>query len=123
MVLQLRQIQRDLNYEFQSDTAFRNKIIMSYSNISAYSVAILQLTIIIVELINNIYAIIENNEEIMKAEKFESFNFKTYFIDRKYYINRLFNLIYNKFIFFSSSSPSNNDFQKKKCFICDKTNY
>ena len=41
MILQLRQIQRDLNYEFQLDTAFRNKIIMSCSNIPAYNVAIL----------------------------------------------------------------------------------
>ena len=41
MILQLRQIQRDLNYEFQSNTVFRNKIIMSCSNIFAYSVAIL----------------------------------------------------------------------------------
>ena len=41
MILQLRQIQRDLNYEFQSDTALRNKIIMFYSNILAYNVAIL----------------------------------------------------------------------------------
>ena len=41
MILQLRQIQRDLNYEFQSDTVFRNKIIMFYSNILAYNVAIL----------------------------------------------------------------------------------
>ena len=121
IILQLRQIQRDLNYEFQSDTALRNKIIMSYSNIPACSVAILQSTITIVELINNIYVAIENNEKVMRAEKSESFDLETYFIDRKYYINRLFNLIYNKLISFSSSSPSNNGFQKKKCFVCDKT--
>ena len=54
----------------------------------------------------------------MKAEKFESFNFETYFIDRKYYINRPFNFIYSKS--FTYSSSFNNDFQKKKCFICDK---
>ena len=41
MIQQLRQIQRDLNYEFQSNTALRNKIIIFYSNIPAYSVAIL----------------------------------------------------------------------------------
>ena len=41
MILQLRQIQRDLDYEFQSDTALRNKIIMSYNNIPACNVAIL----------------------------------------------------------------------------------
>ena len=57
----------------------------------------------------------------MKIEKSESFNFETYFINRKYYINRSFNFIYNKP--FSSSSPFNNDFQKKKCFICDKIDY
>ena len=94
---------------------------MSYSNIPACSVAILQSTITIVELINNIYVAIENNEKVMRAEKSESFDLETYFIDRKYYINRLFNLIYNKLISFSSSSPSNNGFQKKKCFVCDKT--
>ena len=42
MILQLRQIQRELNYEFQSNIVFRNKIIMSYNNIPAYNVAILQ---------------------------------------------------------------------------------
>ena len=111
MILQLRQIQRGLNYEFQSDTALRNKIIMFYSNIFAYNVTILQQTIIITELINNIYVIIENNKEIIKTEKFESFDFETYFIDRKYYINRSLNFIYNKS--FASSSLFNNDFQKK----------
>ena len=108
MVLQLRQIQRGLDYEFQSDTTLRNKIIIFCSNIPAYNVAILQQMIIIVELINNIYAAIENNEEIMKTEKSESFDFETYFIDRKYYINKSLNLIYNKP--FTSFSPFNNDF-------------
>ena len=56
----------------------------------------------------------------MKVEKSKLFDFKTYFINRKYYINRPFNLIYNKS--FLSSSPFNNDFQKKKCFVCDKIN-
>ena len=114
MILQLRQIQRDLNYEFQSDTAFRNKIIMFYNNIPACSVAILQSTTIIVELINNIYAAIENSEEVIKAEKFESLDSETYFIDHKYYINRPFNPIYSRL------SPPNIGFQKKKCFVCDK---
>ena len=41
MILQLRQIQRDLNYEFQSDTTLRNKIIIFYNNIFAYNVTIL----------------------------------------------------------------------------------
>ena len=108
MILQLRQIQRDLNYEFQSDTSLRNKIIMFCNNISACSVAILQSIIIIVELINNIYAAIENNEEIIKAKKFESFDSKTYFIDRKYYINKPLNFIYSKPS--ASSSSFNNDF-------------
>ena len=112
MILQLRQIQRDLNYEFQSNIALRNKIIMFYNNILVYNVAILQQTIIIVELINNIYVIIENNEEIIKVEKFELFNFATYFIDRKYYINRHFNLEFLNFIY-NKPSSSNNDFQKK----------
>ena len=91
---------------------------MSCSNISAYSVAILQSTIIIVEIINNIYVAIENNEKVIKAEKFESFDSETYFIDRKYYINRPLNPTYNKP--FTYSFSFNNDFQKKKCFICDK---
>ena len=120
MILQLRQIQRDLNYEFQLNTALRNKIIMFYNNISACNVAILQSTIIIVKLINNIYIAIENNKEVIKTKKFELFNFETYFINRKYYINRSFNLTYNKpFTYFFLF---NNDFQKKKCFVCDKTN-
>ena len=121
MILQLRQIQRDLNYEFQLNTTFRNKIIMSCNNIPAYNVIILQSTITIVELINNIYVAIENNEKVIKVEKFEPFDFETYFINRKYYINRPLNPIYNKS--FTYSSPFNNDFQKKKCFICDKTSY
>ena len=120
MILQLRQIQRGLNYEFQLNTAFRNKIIMFCSNIPAYSVTILQYTIIIVELINNIYVIIENNKDIMKVEKSESFDLETYFIDRKYYINKPLNLIYNKPS--ASSFSFNNDFQKKKCFVCNKIN-
>ena len=107
-----------MNYEFQLDTALRNKIVISYNNISTYNVAILQSAIIIIELINNIYAAIENNEEVIKIEKFELFDFETYFIDRKYYINRFFNPIYSKpFTYFFSF---NNGFQKKKCFICDK---
>ena len=68
---------------------------------------------------NNIYAAIENNEEVIKTKKFELFDFETYFINRKYYINRSFNLIYNKP--FTYSFSFNNDFQKKKCFVCDKT--
>ena len=115
MILQLRQIQRDLDYEFQSDTALRNKIIMSYNNIPACSVTILQPTTTIVELINNIYAAIENNEKVIKAEKSEPLNPETYFTDRKYYINRPSNPTYSR------SSPPNTDFQKKKCFVCDKT--
>ena len=118
MILQLRQIQRDLNYEFQLNTALRNKIIMFYNNIPAYNVAILQYTIIIIELINNIYIIIKNNKKVIKIEKSELFNFETYFIDHKYYINRFLNLIYNKLS--ASSSSFNNNFQKKKCFVCDK---
>ena len=94
---------------------------MFCSNIPAYSVTILQQTIIIVELINNIYAAIENNEKIIKAKKSEPLGFEIYFIDRKYYINRPLNLIYSKF--FASFFPFNNDFQKKKCFVCDKINY
>ena len=120
MVLQLRQIQRGLNYEFQSNTTLRNKIIMFYNNIPTCNVTILQSTTIITELINNIYATIENNKEVIKAEKFESFNSETYFIDHKYYINRPLNLIYSKS--FTYSFSFNNGFQKKKCFICDKTN-
>ena len=41
MIQKLRQVQRSLDYEFQSDTALRNKIISSCSNIPACSVAIL----------------------------------------------------------------------------------
>ena len=55
----------------------------------------------------------------MKIKKFELFDSETYFIDRKYYINKPLNLIYNKP--FAFSSPFNNDFQKKKCFVYDKT--
>ena len=44
----------------------------------------------------------------MKIKKFESFDSETYFIDRKYYINKSFNFIYSKF--FASSSSFNNDF-------------
>ena len=87
MILQLRQIQRDLNYEFQLNTVLRNKITMFYNNILAYNVAILQQTITIVELINNIYATIENNKKIIKTKKSESLDSETYFINRKYYIN------------------------------------
>ena len=72
-------------------------------------------------MINNIYVAIENNKEVMKTEKFEPFDFETYFINRKYYINRPLNLIYNKP--FTYSSSFNNDFQKKKCFVCDKIDY
>ena len=115
MILQLRQIQRGLDYEFQSDTALRNKIVMSCSNIPACNVAILQQTTTIAGLINNIYAAIENNEEAMKAEKSDPLGPTTYFTDRKYYTNRPFNRPP------PSSSPSNNGFQKKKCFVCGKT--
>ena len=56
------------------------------------------------------------DENLIKSlsYKFELFDFETYFIDRKYYINRSLNLTYNK------PSSLNNGFQKKKCFICNK---
>ena len=108
MIQQLRQVQRSLDYEFQSDTALRNKIISSCSNIPACSVAILQQTSTIAGLINNIYAAIENSEEAMKAEKSEPLGLSiTYFTDRKYHINR-------------PPSSNNNNFRKKQCFICGK---
>ena len=57
----------------------------------------------------------------MKTEKSEPLDPETYFINRKYYINQPLNFIYNKpFIY---SSPFNNDFQKKKCFVYNKTDY
>ena len=110
MIQQLRQVQRSLDYEFQSDTALRNKIISAYSNIPACSVAILQQTSTIAGLINNIYAAIENSEEAMKAERSEPLRLGppiTYFTDRKYHINR-------------PPSSNNNNFRKKQCFICGK---
>ena len=90
MIQQLRQVQRSLDYEFQSDTALRNKIISACSNIPACSVAILQQTSIIAGLINNIYIAIENSEEAMKAERSKPLRLRlliTYFTNRKYYIN------------------------------------
>ena len=115
MIQQLRQVQRSLDYEFQSDTALRNKIISSCSNIPACSVAILQQTSTIAGLINNIYASIENSEEAMKAERDEPLGLSTtYFTDRKYHINRP-PLDNNRF-----TPSSNNRFQKKQCFICGK---
>ena len=110
MVQQLRQVQRSLDYEFQSDTALRNKIISACSNIPACSVAILQQTSTIAGLINNIYAAIENSEEAKKAERSEPLGLgppTTYFTDRKYHINR-------------PPSSNNNNFRKKQCFICEK---
>ena len=121
MIQQLRQVQRSLNYEFQSDSALRNKIISSCNNIPACSVAILQQTSTIAGLINNIYAAIENSEEAMKAEKAEPLGLPTtYFTDRKYHTNRPQSINRppsnnNRF-----SSSSNNGFQRKLCFICGK---
>ncbi len=116
MIQKLRQIQRGLDYEFQSDLALRNKIVTSCSNVPACTVAILQPTTTIAGLINNIYAAIESNEEAMKAEKSEPLAPATYFTDRKYYTNRPPN--YSKS---SQPSPSNNSFQKKQCYVCGKT--
>ena len=82
---------------------------MFCSNILAYNVAILQQTITIVELINKIYAAIENNEEVIKVEKFELLDLATYFINRKYYINRHFNFGSLNFIY-NKSFSLNNDF-------------
>ena len=107
MVLQLRQIQRGLDYEFQSDTALRNKIVTLCSNIPTYSVAILQQTSTIAGLVNNIYTALENHEEAIKAERSEPLGFGTYFTNRKYYTNR---------------PPSHeNHFQKKQCIVYGKT--
>ncbi len=117
MVLQLRQIQRGLDYEFQSDTALRNKIVTSCSNVPACTVAILQHTPTIAGLINNIYAAIESNEEAIKAEKSEPLGPATYFTDRKYHTNRPPNYSSKS----SPFSPSNNSFRKKQCYVCGKT--
>ena len=85
MIQQLRQVQRSLDYEFQSDAALRNKIISAYSNIPACTVIILQQTFTITRLINNIYAAIENSEKAMKAEVAEPLGLSiTYFTNRKY---------------------------------------
>ena len=112
MIQQLRQVQRGLDYEFQSDTALRNKIISSCSNIPVCSAAVLQHTSTIAGLINNIYAAIENNEEAMKAERSEPLGLSTtYFTDRKYHINRPSS---------DNNRPSNNN--RKQCFICGKQN-
>ena len=77
-------------------------------NIPACSVTILQQTTTIAGLINNIYAAIEHNEEAMKAERFESLGPATFFIDRKYYINRSPN--YGNSSKYSLSSPFRNSF-------------
>ena len=85
MTHQLRQIQRSLDHEFQSDSALRNKIISVCSNVPACGFAVLQQTVSIPGLINNIYAAIENSEGATRAERLESLSNSTYFTDRKYY--------------------------------------
>ena len=119
MILKLRQIQRGLDYEFQSDTALRNKIVTSCSNIPACTVAILQQTPTIAGLINNIYTAIENHEEAIKAERSEPLVPGTFFTDRKYYTNRPPNYSNNGK---SSPKPSPSTYDSsKKCFVCGRT--
>ncbi|RKF58406.1 putative glycosyl transferase [Golovinomyces cichoracearum] len=71
MVEHLRQIQRGLDQEYQSDSALRNKIINACNNVAAFSLAALQPATAITSLINNIHVAIENSEIIARADKIE----------------------------------------------------
>ncbi|RKF62515.1 hypothetical protein GcM3_147008, partial [Golovinomyces cichoracearum] len=83
MVENLRQIQRGLDQEYQSDPALRNKIITACSNVAACSLAVLQPATAITSLINNIHGAIEKSEMIARADKIDKSS--VYYTDRKYY--------------------------------------
>ena len=122
MTYQLRQIQRSLDPEFQSDSALRNKIISACSTVPACGFAVLQQTINIPGLINNIHAAIENSEGAVRAERLEPLGNSIYFTDRKYYTrdpNPNSNPTHSNPIYTPSSNRTSR-FQKKRCFVCGK---
>ena len=83
MVQNLRSIQRDLDREFQSDTAIHNKVISAVSDIPACSSAVLQQVSSLAALLNNIYTAIKNYEAAIKAEQLDPSNSNptSYFIN------------------------------------------
>ena len=114
MAQHLCQIQRSLDYKFQLDSALCNKIVAACSNVPACSFAVLQQIRTIADLINNIYAAIENSKEVMKAERLEPLGLATYFTNQKYYNNCPPN--------HPSSRQNNSQFgnRKQRCFISQK---
>ena len=114
MAQRLRQIQRSLDYKFQSDSALCNKIVAVCSDVPAGSFAVLQQTITIASFINNIYAAIENSKEAIEAEKLEPLGLAIYFTDQKYYNSCPSNC--------PSSRQNNSQFGNRKqcCFVCQK---
>ncbi|KAI0991583.1 hypothetical protein K3495_g16604, partial [Podosphaera aphanis] len=113
MVQYLRQIQRGLDQEYQSNSALRNKIITACSNVAACSLAVLQPATELTSLINNIHGAIENSEIIAKADKMESVSKSSaYYTDRKYYTRRSPKT--------RPTSRVRSSQKKKRCFVCQK---
>ncbi|POS82535.1 hypothetical protein EPUL_006818, partial [Erysiphe pulchra] len=84
MIQILRAKQRGLDREYQTDSAFRNKIISACSNNLAYSSAILQQAHSISVLCNNIYAALEFNETVIRAESLDPV-VSAYLTDRRFH--------------------------------------
>ncbi|POS82943.1 hypothetical protein EPUL_006241, partial [Erysiphe pulchra] len=116
MIEHLRQIQRGLDQEYQSDSALRNKIITACNNVAACSLAVLQPATAITSLINNIHGAIENSEIIARADKIEPIDPmdkpSVYYTDRKYYPQRSPRT--------RPESIIRSNRKIKRCFVCQK---
>lgn len=84
MVERLRLIQQGLDPEYRSDSALRNKIVQTVTDIAACSTATLVPTSSISGLVNNIHSAIENSELAAKAENHSHLDSSVYLTDRRY---------------------------------------
>ncbi|KAI6245603.1 hypothetical protein HI914_06095 [Erysiphe necator] len=75
MIEKLQQIQCSLGIEFQSETAFRNKIKSACANVPSCSSAIIIPTTTLSGLVNNLVTAISHDNLVKQADKIEPINF------------------------------------------------
>ena len=115
MIRRLRQIQWSLEREYQSDSALRDKIIISCSDVPPCGVAVLLQTSTVSELTNKIHAAIEMDEAAMEAERSRPLDGSpTVLTDRKHHTRHLSSNRPPE----DNDNPSNIEKKKKRCFLC-----
>ncbi|RKF57353.1 putative glycosyl transferase [Golovinomyces cichoracearum] len=85
VVENFRKLQQGLDQEHRTDGAMYNRVVSACRTTPQFIFAILQQAFTLPALIDNIYAALQNSDEIEKLEKTEPINSNTYFTDRKYH--------------------------------------